>query len=276
MKKALSWTSWVMQPFSEWNKTLRHIWISVTILPFPERGEKSRKGGDVALWPICSPYVWLQPLSFNPAHVFIFNGIWIFFHTSIYLAFILRGFMRVYSMSVYSLPGHPFTAQVIDRLLCETRLNYSMSWSTTWSLLGRCLTPATSSPPYRLSSVHWLKLLSDASIQHRDGRQNQSWHFISYQLDWYSDICLASGNLLYDLSIHVWVKILAWWCPSATIKARSLDHNSDCALQIFRTDWRNFISVRVCESQGGLALSSLCDRHDGTVLDALRPLWDAR
>lgn len=99
---------------------------SVTILPFPERGEKSRKGGDVALWPICSPYVWLQPLSFNPAHVFIFNGIWIFFHTSIYLAFILRGFIRVYSMSVYSLPGHPFTAQVIDRLLCETRLNYDL------------------------------------------------------------------------------------------------------------------------------------------------------
>ncbi len=115
----------------------------------------------------------------------------------------------------------------------------------TWSLLGRCLTPATSSPQHRLSPVHWLKLLSYASIQHRDGRQNQSWHFISYQLDWYSDICLASGNLLYDLSIHVWVRILAWWCPSATIKAWSLDHNSDCALQIFWTDWRNFMSVRV-------------------------------
>ncbi len=122
-EKPLSWTSWVMQPFSEGNKTLRHIWISVTVLPFPERGEKSRKGGVVALWPICSPYVWLQPLSFNPAHVFIFNGIWIFFHTSIYLAFIFRGFIRVYSISVHSLPGHPFTAQVIDMLLGETRLN---------------------------------------------------------------------------------------------------------------------------------------------------------
>ncbi len=62
-------------------------------------------------------------LSFNPAHVFIFNGIWIFFHTSIYLAFIFRGFIRVYSISVHSLPGHPFTAQVIDMLLGETRLN---------------------------------------------------------------------------------------------------------------------------------------------------------
>lgn len=117
---------------------------------------------------------------------------------------------------------------------CCVRRDWIMTWSTTRSLLGRCLMPATSSPLYRLSSVQWLKLLSDAFFQHRDGRWNQSWYFVTYQLDWYCDICLTSGNLLYDLSIQVWVRILAWWCPSATIKARSLDYNSDCALQIFQ------------------------------------------
>lgn len=68
-----------------------------------------------------------------------FNGIWFFFHTSIYLAFILRGFICVYSMSVHSLPGHPFTAQVIDRLLCETRLNNDLKHN--------------SKPPWQMSNA---------------------------------------------------------------------------------------------------------------------------
>lgn len=75
-KKTLSWTSWVMQPFSEGNKTLSATSESLLqFFPFQKEVKKAEKGGDVALWPICSPYVWLQPLSFNPSHVFIFNGI---------------------------------------------------------------------------------------------------------------------------------------------------------------------------------------------------------
>lgn len=44
-RKALSWTSWVMQPFSEGNKTLRHIWICYNSSLSRKRWKKQKRRG---------------------------------------------------------------------------------------------------------------------------------------------------------------------------------------------------------------------------------------